>query len=809
MPRDNTLSAAARRMFIRCLCVGFTMVGVPVGGVTEFTSLSPAAFAETPGTAYMFPAGAQRGSRVKVRIGGYYLHEKSNFELLGPGVTAPTEVFRVPTVWFEGPLVKLPASQRSEDYPRDYEAEFTIAADAPLGPRLWRAWNGQGGTPARRFVVGDLPEVVEQEIDGEPIPTAVKLPVTINGRIFPREDVDVWTFEPTPGRVTTCAVEAAALGSPLEARIEVRDPDGTTIADATSQPGADPLIQFTARRAGPHELHIHDVRGEGLQSYVYRVTVTDGPWTNPMAQLLDPPAAAAGLQVVREVEPNDAEPNDAEPRPFTGPAMLYGRIDDLADRDSWSVALTKGVEWTVETHAARLGSQLLGVLVVTDASGREVARAVSDANSPDPLVRFTPAADGVFTISLSDRFAPPAVQAIVPLAGQAAVPPVASATVPVPIQADAQRGAPRPYRLRVAPTQPGFQLEVANDLLNVERGATGKLVVQVNREGGFKEPVTLSVDGVPAGVEIAELVVAPNQNRGELLVKPAATAAIGPSRVRVVGRATVNGQAVAVPARILAQGLPGHTPNPPPPTAGTLRGVDASPDHVWLCVALPTPFKFQGVYEMTYIPCGAVSRKNYVVQRNGYEGPLQVELADRQARHLQGVTGPTITVPAGVSEFTYPIALPPWMELGRTSRVVLMATGEVDDGMGRRHKVTFTSGEQNNQMVNLVSPSPLRIVIDRGTAAATAGKTTSVKVRIRRDRSLPAPVRLELVQPPHLRDVTAAPVTVPADQESGELTMAFGDAPGPFTAPLVIRATADRAGDPLVAEASVELVPVP
>jgi hypothetical protein len=363
--------------------------------------------------------------------------------------------------------------------------------------------------------------------------------------------------------------------------------------------------------------------------------------------------------------------------------------------------------------------------------------------------------------------------------------------------------------LRVAPTQPGFQLEVANDLLNVERGATGKLVVQVNREGGFKEPVTLSVDGVPAGVEIAELVVAPNQNRGELLVKPAATAAIGPSRVRVVGRATVNGQAVAVPARILAQGLPGHTPNPPPPTAGTLRGVDASPDHVWLCVALPTPFKFQGVYEMTYIPCGAVSRKNYVVQRNGYEGPLQVELADRQARHLQGVTGPTITVPAGVSEFTYPIALPPWMELGRTSRVVLMATGEVDDGMGRRHKVTFTSGEQNNQMVNLVSPSPLRIVIDRGTAAATAGKTTSVKVRIRRDRSLPAPVRLELVQPPHLRDVTAAPVTVPADQESGELTMAFGDAPGPFTAPLVIRATADRAGDPLVAEASVELVPVP
>ncbi|MFM7071947.1 MAG: hypothetical protein ACKO38_09175, partial [Planctomycetota bacterium] len=785
----------------------------------------------------------------------------SNFELLGTGVTAPAEILRVPTLWFEGPLVRLPASQRSEDYPRDYESEFSIAADAPLGPRLWRAWNGQGGAPARRFIVGDLPEVVEEEIDGEPIPTLVKLPVTINGRVFPREDQDIWSFEPPLGRVITCAVEANGFGSPLEARIELRDPEGTVVADATGRPGADPLIQFTARIAGPHELHIHDVRGEGLQSYVYRVTVTDGPWvrsamplgalpastqswqleganlvgaiptapapptatatlaapaptapaladavpadaislsalpsravemrwqiggrlTNPLAILLDSPAAVSGFHDVRETEPNETQPLQ-----FTGPALLHGTLHSLADRDTWSVALSKGVEWTVETQAARLGSELLGVLTVTDAAGREVGRALSDTNNPDPMVRFTPAADGIFTITLADRFAPPPGMVVA-----------------------AAHGSPRPYRLRVAPTQPGFQLEVAADLLNVERGATGKLAVQVNREGGFKEPVTLSVEGLPAGVEVAELVVAPNQNRGEMLVKPTATAAIGPARIRVVGRATVEGKPVAVSARILAQGLPGHTTNSPPPTVGSIRGIDMGPDHVWLCVALPTPFKFQGVYEMTYIPCGAVSRKTYVIERNGYEGPLQVELADRQARHLQGVTGPTITVPAGVSEFTYPISLPPWMELGRTSRVVLMATGEVDDGAGRRHKVSFSSGDQNNQMVNLVSPSPLRIALDRGTAAATAGKATTVKVQIRRDRALQAPVRLEIVPPPHLRGVSAAPVTVPADQEMGELALSFSDSPGPFTAPLLIRATAQRAGDPLVAEASLELVPVP
>ncbi len=221
---------------------------------------------------------------------------------------------------------------------------------------------------------------------------------------------------------------------------------------------------------------------------------------------------------------------------------------------------------------------------------------------------------------------------------------------------------------------------------------------------------------------------------------------------------------------------------------------------------MPTPFKFQGSYEMTYIPCGAVSRKRFTIERNGYEGPLEVRLADKQNRHLQGVTGSVVTVPAGASEFVYPITLPPWMELGRTSRVVLMATGEVEDGQGSRHKVTFTSGDQNNQMVNLVSPSPLRIALDRATTSVTPGSSTKLKVQVRRDRSLQAPVRLELVTSAQLRDVTAKGTEIPADQEHGELELVFGATPGPFTMPLVIRATARRGDDPLVAEATLELV---
>ena len=93
--------------------------------------------------------------------------------------------------------------------------EVEIAVDAPLGFRRWRVWTSQGATTTRKFVVGDLPEVVEEEIDGTPVPTQVALPVTINGRIFPREDVDHWTFAAVQGMGYTCEVMASRLGIPV------------------------------------------------------------------------------------------------------------------------------------------------------------------------------------------------------------------------------------------------------------------------------------------------------------------------------------------------------------------------------------------------------------------------------------------------------------------------------------------------------------------------------------------------------------------------------------------------------------------
>src|SRR5262249_57824650 len=125
-------------------------------------------------------------------------------------------------------------------------------------------------------------------------------------------------------------------------------------------------------------------------------------------------------------------------------------------------------------------------------------------------------------------------------------------------------------------------------------------------------------------------------------------------------------------------------------------------DTVLLAVALPTPFKVVGKHDMRWAPRGTVFHRRYQIDRGGFTGPREIGLADRQARHLQGVTGPVLTVPTGASEFDYSIQLPPWMETGRTCRVCVMATGVVKDMDGSEHTVSFSSIQPNEQIILVV-----------------------------------------------------------------------------------------------------------
>ena len=95
--------------------------------------------------------------------------------------------------------------------------------------------------------------------------------------MFPREDIDEWSFRAVKGQTIRCEVEAARFGSPLDSQLEIVDAAGRRLAVNSDHFGDDSLIVFTAPADGEYRVRIFDAAYGGLQPYVYRLTLSDRP----------------------------------------------------------------------------------------------------------------------------------------------------------------------------------------------------------------------------------------------------------------------------------------------------------------------------------------------------------------------------------------------------------------------------------------------------------------------------------------------------------------------------------------------------
>ena len=170
------------------------------------------------------------------------------------------------------------------------------------------------------------------------------------------------------------------------------------------------------------------------------------------------------------------------------------------------------------------------------------------------------------------------------------------------------------------------------------------------------------------------------------------------------------------------------------------------------------------------------------------------------------MTGPVVKIASGITEFDYPINVPTWLEMNRTGRMVVMAVGEIEDEDGVKHKVSYSSGAVNDQIIILTAPCPLNVKTARQSVRAVRGESLDLGVTVSRGVLNPAPVTVELLHADHIRGVQAEPLVLAADQSVGQLRLRFSDPLGPFNLPLVIRATTIRDGDPVIAEVKVDFV---
>ena len=770
-----------------------------------------------------------------------FLQGKAGFEMSAHGVEAFDQIREVETLFFPGPVVTGQTASAPYDYPKDHAGVLRIAETTPTGLAAWRLWTSQGGTPARVFEIGDLPEIVEVEVDGPAQAVAVEFPVTINGRIHPREDTDIWSFECRAGESYRLEVTAARLGSPLDSRLEIRRPENHSAHEADSASvserawrqgpslvtglgtyGADSVVYFTAPSDGQYQAHLSDVGYAGGQAFVYRLTIDQRPqvdWVYPLgarkggkttfqvgvrctaadaapcvttvetveldftkasrgtARYGFPVAAglsnALALDVGSLPERLEEEPNDTPAQTSTvallaTPFVANGQIGAAGDVDHWSFVALGGENIPIDVTAARLGSRLQPIVTVLDKDSKEIAN-VADAGSRSDLhLDFVPPRDGRYTIRIRELFA--------------------------------SRGGPAfGYRVQVGSDRAELHLTLSSETVHMFRGAETSVGVNIERLGlpvtATRQDLRLEVEGLPRGVEVSGLDVPAEKNQAQLTFKSLADARIGGTRVRIRGTwsptGTSSGQYFEqVASKEIAPG-------------------GAVVDDVLLCVGLKTPFSLKargGYYQRGHR--GSVKRYPFSIDRGGFEGPITIQLSDKQRRHLQGIHGNPIVIPPGVDTFEYPFHLPANMSISRLARLLIVGIGEVVEPDGSRHKITHHD-QENAQAVVSVTAGRLGIHIARESILVSTGQPSRLAVRVQRGTEISGPVDVALVLPAHVRGLHSLPLQIPAGEEHGSLILEMTDewpADMPTTMPLAVRATADEDGWPVIADASLEVV---
>jgi hypothetical protein len=484
----------------------------------------------------VFPNGGQRGTTVDVAFEGKDVPESATLMVEGAGVRGV------------GPFVK-------------GVGKIEIAADAEPGARQVRLAGAKGVTSPRPFAVGTLPELPEKE----PNNTAAqsqrleKLPVTINGTLVTRPDLDLFTISMKQGECLVVAGESRSLGAATNLLVRIRDPKGQEVMSQVDYRTRDPLLGFTAPGDGDYTVELSDVLNNYSNidnSYVYRVTFTKGAWIDSVfppgaqrgvttrvaftgwnldgkpgpgrldADIAVPQDAAARYPIsaggagnrvllqtsdipgVAEVEPPAGV--TAAPQVLSLPVTVSGTFGARGDVDTYQFTAKAGDRLRLDVDARELGSFADALLAVRDAAGKLLTTADDAEGTRDPRLLWTAPAEGIYKVVLRD---------------------VASGS----------RGGPEYfYRLTIAPPAPELRATTADPTLLLKPGQKLEVTVKVN-VSELSEPVVISAEGLPVGV------TAPPVTTGE------ARRRSGGSEAKLVFTAAAGAAPGCTPLRLLAK----------------------------------------------------------------------------------------------------------------------------------------------------------------------------------------------------------------------------------------------------------------
>lgn len=574
------------------------------------TAQQPANLYPQPRIHSIFPVGAKAGTAADVTALGTDLDDATALLFSHPGIKG--DLIPPPADPPADPKKKEPPKKKNAPPPTEAKFKVSVAANVPPGAYDVRVVNKLGVSNPRLFVIGDKNEMNEKEPNNDTGEAQkVELNTVINGVVNNQVDVDYSSFAAKAGQRVLIHCAASSIDSKLKPLIEVFAPDGRRIANARNYQDADALADLAIPSDGDYLVRLTEFAHQaGSADHFYRLTIGTSPWIDAvfppvvepgkpanvtvfgrnlpggkpvagmvidgrpiesMAVTVTPPIQPGQTQFRRRIDPptglqdsfeyrlagSNAVPIYLAGRPVTlekatdndkpetaeaiaVPCELAGRIEKRYDRDWYSFAAKKGDAFTIELFADRIGSNMDGFLSIRNATTKqEIASEGTLDDDPESLhptsffsrntdpvpFKFAAPADGTFQIMVGSR------------------------------DANVSYGPRSFYRLRISPAKPDFRAVVmprSRDLpATVMARPDGEVAfdVFVQRLDGFTGPLTLSAEGLPAGITAGPVSIGTNQKWGTLVLSAAGTLQDANAEIKVKLTATINGQPVVREAR--------------------------------------------------------------------------------------------------------------------------------------------------------------------------------------------------------------------------------------------------------------------
>ena len=561
---------------------------------------------DLPHVLIVTPAGGKASSSFEVELQGTDLDEPKGLLFSHAGITA------VPIREAKPGAVPGKPLQGQAQGLMNCRFKVVVSETVPGGIYDVRLVNRAGASNPRAFVIGDLPEMREQEPNND-VGQAQLLPLnsTVHGTISQPTDVDYYRFTAKKGQRVVCSCLTSSIDSRLSAMMELYSSTGSILAFSRHPTGSDALLDGTLAADGEYFLRVFSsAYQQGGVEHFYRLTVSTAPWIDAVfpsvvepgkpARLtvygrnlpggtLDPPLAAGGSVLEKKTVTVDVPRISPE-----GHLAFGGHIPPV-------MAAVDGFEYRIRNAAGMSNPFLLTfaqypVVVAhgdNDTAGKaqavpvpcEIAGWIEKKNSRH-WYAFQAKKGDIWSLELfGDRMGSPLdlfllvrgpggqtltelddnpeqvpnqffFRSLDPPRYRLAVPKDGTYLVRVASHEMEAEGGPRHlYRLRLAPERPDFHLIVmppspnAPEVCAVSRGSSQIYTIFVRPTDGFQGEIALSAEGLPAGVVCPPQTMSAGLQEGVLVVSAAANAPLGTAVVRVKGTATIDGKKVVREAR--------------------------------------------------------------------------------------------------------------------------------------------------------------------------------------------------------------------------------------------------------------------